>query len=301
MISNVKVSIMYEGNDNQWKIELIHNGEERTMSNIREIELISMYHCLAKELVEKHNYNFTYSDSEISRCFNVETYGGRGSFPRNRKWVLRGAWGRYELLHNYDYESVKDCYTTYGAFDIEEIAELVKGIGEFVLNNDVHKLTYDNLKKQWLSYRDWDIIFTPYDAYRHFFDADEDFSKEAFAKAHKESCRRRWEKSAEFAITLWNTPHEEVRVQVTSKFVNFYRRDDTFTIYKYPPLHELKEDREFFLAMEDLWREAYSEEECEKFVKDFMAWKEDTYAYPPFPIEQIFASEYQNYKCDEID
>ena len=48
MISNVKVSVMYKGNDNQWRIDFVHDDEERSFENIREIELISMYHCLAK-------------------------------------------------------------------------------------------------------------------------------------------------------------------------------------------------------------------------------------------------------------
>ena len=56
MITNVTIGFQYVG-DNQWRIDFLRNGEEVSFQNIREIELISMYHCLAKELNKNHNCN----------------------------------------------------------------------------------------------------------------------------------------------------------------------------------------------------------------------------------------------------
>ena len=73
MITDVKISFQYSG-DNQWRIDFIRNNEDGSFQHIREIELISMYHCLARDLNKNHNCNFNYLESEITRCHNHPTY-----------------------------------------------------------------------------------------------------------------------------------------------------------------------------------------------------------------------------------
>ena len=66
MITDVKISFQYSG-DNQWRIDFIRNNEEGSIQHIREIELISMYHCLARDLNKNHKCNFNYLEREITR------------------------------------------------------------------------------------------------------------------------------------------------------------------------------------------------------------------------------------------
>jgi hypothetical protein len=107
----------------------------------------------------------------------------------------------------------------------------------------------------------------------------------------------RWKKASENAITLWNQPYEEVKVEITSKYVKFFRRDDILSCYTYPPLHEMKKDKKCIDALKDTMYEACMWEE----LKAMKVWEENDCDMPPFPISVIFHSDYQNYDFEEWD
>lgn len=291
MITDVMVSVMYQGNDNQWRIDFVQDGEERSIENIREIALVSMYHSLAKELNKNHGCSFEYSESEITRCWDSPESSDNA--PRNIKWSLERLFGsKWDMMHH----RTQLYPTAYGRYDIDEVIAIIKGVGEFVLNNDVHRLSYENCKEHWIQNRDLGIKFKPYEQYQHLFDADPDFSPESFGKARKIHLKRVWDAQSENAVTLWNHPDNEVKVEITSKYVKFFRRDDVFSCYTYPALKDMKLDGKLLMELIDLWREAYSEEDVIRFTREYEEWTRSQRELPPFPIEQIFNSEYQNYK-----
>lgn len=113
----------------------------------------------------------------------------------------------------------------------------------------------------------------------------------------KESPKERWEKASENAITLWNQPYEEVKVEITKKYVKFFRRDDMLTCYTYPPLHELKNDNKCLQALLDTMYEACMWEE----IKQLNEWANNHCDMPQFPISVIFNSDYQNYKFEDFE
>lgn len=106
-----------------------------------------------------------------------------------------------------------------------------------------------------------------------------------------------WKKASENAITLWNQPHEEVKVEITSQYVKFFRRDDILSCYTYPPLHELKKDKKCINALKDIMYESCMWDE----LKAMKTWEENDCDMPPFPISVIFASDYQGYAFSEWD
>lgn len=108
---------------------------------------------------------------------------------------------------------------------------------------------------------------------------------------------KEWQKASENAITLWNQPYEEVKVEITSKYVKFFRRDDALTCYTYPPLHEMKKDKKCIKALIDTMYEACMWDE----LKALNTWQKNGCDMPPFPISVIFHSDYQGYDFTEWD
>lgn len=104
-----------------------------------------------------------------------------------------------------------------------------------------------------------------------------------------------WNERTKNAITLWNDPYEELKVEITSQYVKFYRRDDSFFCYTYRPLHLLKNDIEFIRYVKDMLIESCQYNKCE-----FENWLKSDCDLPPFPISVIFTSDYPTYILEEI-
>lgn len=104
--------------------------------------------------------------------------------------------------------------------------------------------------------------------------------------------KKEWEKDSAKAITLWNQPYEEVKVEITKDWVKFFRRDDMLTCYTYRPLHLLKCDNYFIGRVK-----ATLEESCQYNEEEFNNWLINDCDMPPFPISVIFTSDYTEYTC----
>ena len=288
MITDVTIGFQYVG-DNQWRIDFLRNGEEVSFQNIREIELISMYHCLAKELNKNHNCNFNYLESEITRCYNRPVCGKHSSL--NRGWRLSGCWGSdREIIHDNS-----SCPISYGCYEIDEIITIVTALGEFIMNNDVHKMTYEHLKKSWLRDLELGINYIVYDEYRHLYDADADFSAEKLEEWRVKHIIDRFNRESSMALTLWDNPTDVLKVTITKAFIIFYKREgNECASYKYPPLHQLKKDADFIKAVTDCLVES-----CQYNEKDMNNWVSSDNDFPPFPLSVIFHSDYQNYDFTE--
>ena len=288
MITDVTIGFQYVG-DNQWRIDFLRDGEEVSFQNIREIELISMYHCLAKELNKNHNCNFNYLESEITRCYNHPVCGKHSSL--NRGWRLSGCWGSdREIIHDNS-----SCPISYGCYEIDEIITIVTALGEFIMNNDVHKMTYEHLKKSWLRDLELGINYIVYDEYRHLYDADADFSAEKLEEWRVKHIIDRFNRESSMALTLWDNPTDVLKVTITKAFIIFYKREgNECASYKYPPLHQLKKDADFIKAVTDCLVESGQYNE-----KDMNNWVSSNNDFPPFPLSVIFHSDYQNYDFTE--
>ena len=288
MITDVTIGFQYVG-DNQWRIDFLRDGEEVSFQNIREIELISMYHCLAKELNKNHNCNFNYLESEITRCYNHPVCGKHSSL--NRGWRLSGCWGSdREIIHDNS-----SCPISYGCYEIDEIITIVTALGEFIMNNDVHKMTYEHLKKTWLRDLEIGLNYIVFDEYRDLYDADADFSAEKLEEWRIKHIIDRFNRESAMALTLWEKPTDVLKVTITKAFIIFYKREgNECASYKYPPLHQLKKDADFIKAVTDCLVES-----CQYNEKDMNNWVSSDNDFPPFPLSVIFHSDYQNYDFTE--
>ena len=104
--------------------------------------------------------------------------------------------------------------------------------------------------------------------------------------------RKEWENDSAKAITLWNQPYEEIKVEITKDGVKFFRRDDMLTCYTYRPLHLLKCDNYFIGEIK-----ATLEESCQYNEEEFNNWLINDCDMPPFPISVILTSDYTDYTC----
>lgn len=287
---NYKFAIapQYLGNDNQWRITWINeDGEEDALNHIYEVSVTSLYHCLASELNAKYGKNYKFSKSEILRTNGAAISNADGF--KNGNWYLERRWSELLLMHNRP--DIYPC--NYGNHTLEFYCALAEFLGEWLENNDIHRLSYENCKQQWLSYKSLGIGFTPYDQYKHFYDEDIDFTPSAFAKANREIAERAWEIDSENALVLWDTPYEVVKVEMNRQYVRFYRKDDALTAYTYPPLHELKHNKEFIECLTDCLKESNQYDEG-----DINSWIEGSCDIPPFPISVIFHCDYVGDRSD---
>lgn len=125
------------------------------------------------------------------------------------------------------------------------------------------------------------------------------YIKKGIYKYDKEAFEN-WEKESQNAITLWETDSEILKVEITSKAIKFFRCDDILSIYIYPPLKELKKDKDLIRSIEDLILESYTGAEKENYLIKLKEWQNSDNEYVLFPISFIFNSDYQNYSVKDF-
>ena len=113
-----------------------------------------------------------------------------------------------------------------------------------------------------------------------------------YAFISNDKARKEWEKDSAKAITLWNQPYEEVKVEITKDWIKFFRRDDMLTCFTYRPLHLLKCDKYF---LEEI--KTTLEESCQYNEEEFNNWLKSDCDMPPFPISVIFTSDFTEFTC----
>lgn len=126
------------------------------------------------------------------------------------------------------------------------------------------------------------------------------YIKRGFYKYDKEAFEN-WTKESQNAITLWETDSEILKVEITSKAIKFFRCDDILSVYVYPPLKELKKDKDLIRNIEDLILESYTGVERENYLIKLKEWQNSDNEYVLFPISFIFNSDYQNYSFKEFE
>lgn len=131
-------------------------------------------------------------------------------------------------------------------------------------------------------------VINLYELYVYATTSNMGFVEKDIATTPKEE----WDMDSATAVTLWNAPHEEVKVEITKKYVKFYRRDDMLTCYTYKPLHILKFDDKFRKDIITTLQES-----CQYDENAFVNWVNSTNDIPPFPISVIFTSDYTDYTC----
>lgn len=280
-MSTFSIQPTYKG-DNQWTIQYTNKDFERTFTNLYELEVVSLYHCVAKAL------GLDFQQSEIDRTTNAITSSGG---YKNVKWTIHDTWGtnQVELMHYTD----SGCPKTYGAINKDMLTDIIKHLGEWLKENDIHILSYNNLKTQWLSYLKMGIGFKVYPMYQHLYDADEDFSPKKLAQYKLEKSISSWESASELAFTILDQPIIEVvtKISMSRKNLIFYIKDGNRYFQRtYPPFHELKDDKLFIKMLK-----AYSTFSSTLSAEDIDKWVNSNWDIPNFPLYHICNTDYPNF------
>lgn len=109
----------------------------------------------------------------------------------------------------------------------------------------------------------------------------------------------RWENDSINALTLWDTPSDTMKVEITSKYIKFFSRDDDyFSCATFPPFHELKHDDNF---RESIFTYLNCEEQevLNDMARQYDEWVNSKMDLPPFEIQFVFESGYANYTTKE--
>lgn len=126
-----------------------------------------------------------------------------------------------------------------------------------------------------------------------------DYSKNKISIEPQITPRMLWENARENAICLWDTLNDSCFVEITPKYVKFFKSENGhfFACYEYPPLASLKKDMTFINEVSECMAE--SNMFTEQMQSDLKEWRINDCDLPPFPISVILHSEYQNYKFTE--
>ena len=268
MVENVKVSLQYV-NDKQWRIDYVINGKEDCILHLDEYTLVSLCHCIAKQL------GLPYSEDEIKRTTDKKHY-----LQYNRGWELRDSWDdKKELLHSYKYDDINDiCRTTYGYYDVEDLVTIITELTKWLNENDIHRLTYENIKARYIFDLKHNIGFSFDKEFLHYIREDEDFTQSKMQGYYMEYKLSMWNHKIKNAIQL----NDGLFVKMLDNNLIFYKKDE-FAEYIYPSLQELKKNSNFVLAMSQYY---IANTMVDNFNK-FMEWINGECDYPYFPLETI--------------
>ena len=126
------------------------------------------------------------------------------------------------------------------------------------------------------------------------------YIKRGIYKYDKEAYEN-WTKESQNAITLWETDSEIMKVEITSKAIKFFICNDILSVYIYPPLKDLKKDKNFIENIEDLILDYYTGVERENYLNKLKEWQISYNEYVLFPISFIFKSDYENFSFKEFE
>lgn len=224
-----------------WSINFVVNGNEICWGGDNEKEVLTLYHTLAKVVNKTFGTDFVYSEQVLcDYYFNIQKSNYREVytlFVRDKKDTIdyrTHTLGTYEDPHIY--------------VPKEDIIEITRLFGEWLSNNDIHRLTYDVLKKDWLFYIGVGIGAKLDTFYKDLYEFDIDFSEESITLLRNKEGKKILDRASEKALTLRKCDESYIKFE----FEQFRNSSLTFYIYngvdsyilRFPRLDEMKKNKD---------------------------------------------------------
>lgn len=220
------------------------NNEVDYIQHLFESEIISMYHCLAKECNNLFKCNYEYSEDIIYKC--AKDYN---KHQDSNAYYYR--WGLAKTTTKDVYE-VRSYYTNYGMssgtiynlyWDKLRIISFVNALKTFLDTHDIHRIAYEGVKKSYIFHYSVGIGSRIHPFYHDVAVNDIDLSTESLNKVKKIKGKEMLDTWSEKAMPLYINGEEYVKFSFDTHGINFYVYKDTCsTRYAFPDLPTLKQD-----------------------------------------------------------
>lgn len=220
------------------------NNEVDYIQHLFESEIISMYHCLAKECNNLFKCNYEYSEDIIYKC--AKDYN---KHQDSNAYYYR--WGLAKTTTKDVYE-VRTYYTNYGMssgtiynlyWDKLRIISFVNALKTFLDTHDIHRIAYEGVKKSYIFHYSVGIGSRIHPFYHDVAVNDIDLSTESLNKVKKIKGKEMLDTWSEKAMPLYINGEEYVKFSFDTHGINFYVYKDTCsTRYAFPDLPTLKQD-----------------------------------------------------------
>ena len=222
------------------------NNEVDYIQHLFESEIISMYHCLAKECNNLFKCNYEYSEDIIDKC--AKDYNKhQNSNTYFYRWVLKKAYCGDDNVFE-----VRTYYTNYGMtsgtiynlyWDKFRIISFVNALKTFLDTHDIHRIAYEGEKKSYIYHYSMGIGSRIHPFYHDVAVNDIDLSTENLNRVKKIKGKELLDTWSEKAMPLYINGEEYIKFSFDTHGINFYVYKDTCsTRYAFPDLPTLKQD-----------------------------------------------------------
>jgi hypothetical protein len=241
MVTNFDLTINEK--NGLWCINFVVNGNEIFWGGNKEKEALTLYHTLAKVVNKTFGTDFIYSEEVLcDYYFNIH----KSKYSDDYNLFVKDKLGCY--VHSLG--TYKDPYIYVPKEDIIEITRL---FGEWLSNNDIHKLTYDVLKREWLYHIGIGVGANLDTFYKDLYEVDVDFSTESITSLRNKKGKEILDNACKNALTLRTCDNAYIKFE----FENISKNGLTFYIYngvdsyilRFPRLDEMKKNEDFLKAL----------------------------------------------------
>lgn len=244
MVTNFDLTI--EESNGLWTIKFVVNDYEIFWSGNNEKEVLTLYHTLAKVVNKTFGTDFVYSEEVLcDYYFNIQKSNYRevyNLFVRDRKDTIDY---RIHTLSTYEEPHIY--------VPKEDIIEITRLFGEWLSNNDIHRMTYEVLKRDWLYHIGLGIGAKLDTFYKDLYEDDIDFSEDNVRYLRNKKGKEILDNASEKALTLRTCDNAYIKFE----FEHFRNNGLTFYIYngvdsyilRFPRLDEMKKNEDFLKAL----------------------------------------------------
>lgn len=250
MVTNFDLTI--NKSNGLWGIKFVVNNYEIVWGGNNEKEILALYHTLTKKVNKLFGTDFVYSEDDLKKYSNYEHINYQFNIQKsNYREVYHLFATKYEYPYGggYRFHTLSTYEEPYIYVPKEDIIEITRLFGEWLSNNDIHRMTYEVLKKGWL-FHIGACIGTRLDTfYKDLYEIDVDFSEESIRQLRNKEGKKRLDKASEKALTLNKWGENYIKFE----FEHFRNSSLTFYInigvdsyiLRFPRLDEMKKNEDF--------------------------------------------------------
>jgi hypothetical protein len=165
-----------------WTIKFVLNENEIVWSGNNEKEILALYHTLTKKVNKLFGTDFVYSEDDLKKYSNYEHTNYQFNIQKSdyrEVYTLFATKDEYPYGGGYRFHTLGTYNDPYIYVPKEDIIDITRLFGEWLSNNDIHKLTYDILKKDWLFHIGIGVGIKLDTFYKDLYEVDVDFSTES--------------------------------------------------------------------------------------------------------------------------